>query len=226
MAAIDEPRRRHRFFGPYLISDKLTQFLSEAYLGPLYDNGTVGERIGAYLYFLNPDDPFYRITPESNLTQLLFIYQRANDIQFQDKEGVTGKNSDTQIRNYFGDEYNKVFQKYADHQREHGEIVGRRRKFNFNDSPSFGIVRGVTHQLWWVPTMLSDPIITRIASDNTESYEIEDDEEYDDYFRKSNNLQKALQKSSRSMDNHPEVTDAATPFKTITHTLTKAAVKR
>ena len=226
MAAIEELPHRRDIKSPHLISDKLLQFLSEAYLGPLYDNGTVGERIGAYLYFLTPDDPLYRVTSKPILMQLLLIYRKANDIQFQEVEDISGKNPDTQIRNYFGDEYNKVFQKYADHQREYGEIVGQPKQFNFNGSPAGNINLLVPqipcYRVWWVPMMLSSPIMMRIEYDNTELYELEDDEEYDYFVKKTENLLDALQTSSRSMRNHPEVTDAATPFKTITRTPTKA----
>ena len=54
-----------------IINDKLEQFLSTIYLDPLFEDGEPMEAIQTYLNFLNPDDPYYRVTTKFVLTRLI-----------------------------------------------------------------------------------------------------------------------------------------------------------
>ena len=102
---------------PRKMSDKLTEFLTNVYLGdlygnPLYDEERVGSPIQEYLYFLNPEDPLYQITSIQILLYLIYIYMRVNTIKFYDLDTnniivLKGDGTDdlSEFKKYFQEEY-------------------------------------------------------------------------------------------------------------------------
>ena len=102
---------------PRMINLKLTDFLSKAYLGNLYGNhyygeNRVGEQINEYLYFLNDEDRFYRITLSHILMNLMYIYIKVNEIKYYTKDKNTrefvlydGVNEPDELKDYFPEAY-------------------------------------------------------------------------------------------------------------------------
>src|SRR4030067_1804738 len=98
----------------YRFSEKLIYFLSNVYLGPLYgnimyDEDEIGNPLQEYLYFLNPEDPFYCITNHTVISRLISIYlkiNRINTINITPARYSSVK--DDQIRTYFMEEYEKA----------------------------------------------------------------------------------------------------------------------
>ena len=106
-------------YSPRMINLKLTDFLSKAYLGNLYGNpyygeDRVGEQINEYLYFLNDEDLFYRITVYPILLIILLIYVKVNKIKYYTKDKNTqefllydGENEPDELKFYFPESYEK-----------------------------------------------------------------------------------------------------------------------
>ncbi len=203
-----------------ILNDKLIKFLSNIYLGPLFQNGEPKEPIQSYLKFLDPSDPYYGITSTVMYYVLLSdIYLEANDLMRLSFGVEKGTRPCTEVKEYFSEEYNRVLDDLIGHQEKYGEVVGEYRQYKFDGSPTtkFGVIRnpGVRDRLpcvWRIPREFSSPLAGAIEENNIEKYQI-DDEELENWAKEHESILSILKYSREEMTKHPEVMAEAVAVK-------------
>lgn len=103
---------------PIRINDRMFKFINEINIGRLYgnidyDEDEIGNDIQDYLYFMDKNNPLYRITTVHIITLIIDMYRIINDIEvyrckFRGGEvngilppNYPGRNDDSSIREYF-----------------------------------------------------------------------------------------------------------------------------
>ena len=205
-----------------ILNDKLIKFLTNIYLGPIFEEDestkiTTLEPVQSRLMFLDPNDPYYKVTTIFMLNIILCdIYPKANDLMRVIRKEEYGSRPADEAKEYFLDEYNKVLNKYLDHQEKYEEVEGdyRRFKFNGNKYPHLRS-RGIPRQgsvVWIIPREYSLDLVKAMWMNNVEKYQI-DDEKLDDWIEEHVSLLKKLNHSNGEMDDHPEVQAGAISVK-------------
>ncbi len=203
-----------------ILNDKLIKFLSDIYLGPLFEEGEPKEPIQSYLKFLDPSDPYYGITSAVMFYFLLSkIYPEANDLMRLSFGVETGTRPCTEIKEYFSEEYDKILNKFIKHQEKYGEVEGEYRQYKYDGShtSTFGISRNkelgcLTNNLWRIPREFSSLLASAIKANNTEKYQI-DDEEFENWVKEHALILSKLKYSRDEMKKHPEVKAGAVAVK-------------
>ena len=198
-----------------IINDKLEQFLSTIYLGPLFEDGEPKEAIQTYLNFLNLDDPYYRVTIKFVLTRLIMdIYHNANDIKCIRINKEEGTRAATEVKDFFAEEYDRMVIVYTKHQEKYGEVVGDYRQYKLRTGkPTLahgqhllpGEPQPLYHRVWRIPQEHSNVLVGAfILCNNTKKYRI-NDLELDTWTEYCSLLYCSLEYSKKEMVKHPKV---------------------
>jgi len=199
-----------------IINDKLAQFLSKIYLGPLFEESGPKEPLQTYLNFLNPYDPSYKITTKFLLTILLWdIYPVANNLMCVGFSRRIGTCPATEVKDYFQEEYAIVIKRYAEHQEKFNEIEGDYQQYSMrNGLPTIIHGKHLTlntkpklRPIWRFPREYSLSFMGKIINNNTEKYCVTDN--LDNWIEEVSALYTILKYSRTEINKHPEIITVA-----------------
>ena len=195
-----------------IVNDKLAQFLSNVYLGPMFEDGESKEPVQEYLKFLDPKDPFYRVTTKTVLFLLLGLYPIANNIKRTLLNREEGTFAATEIKEIFSYEHAKVLKDCVEHQEKFGEVEGDYQQYKMGShSGQKTISHGVhlqadenpraIYQIWQLPREYSNYFIGAIVCNNTKQCIIIND----DLAKEQKDLCKKLIHTKGELVKHPEM---------------------
>jgi hypothetical protein len=194
-----------------IINDKLAQFLSSIYLGPLFEDREPKEPVQEYLKFLDPTDPHYKITTTLTLSQLLCdIYPVASNIKMWRFNKEMGEFTATEIKEVFSEEYSAILKSFVEHQERFGEVEGdyqQYRRMDGKKTSSHGMhlqpgeKRKVIYTIWRIPREHSDYLCSAIIRGNTKKCVIDND----DWVTEQGDIYTKLKHTREEIIKHPEM---------------------